>query len=88
MKNKCIHVGYQKKGTKSIRKGKKLQGVFLEKVKVIKGTSPVVQWLRLCTPNAADLGSIPGWGARSNSLHAATKIEDPMCLNQDPEQPN
>ena len=22
------------------------------------GTSPVVQWLRLCTPNAGDLGSI------------------------------
>ena len=71
-----------------IRKGKKLKGVFLEKVKAIKATSLVVQWLRLCTPNAVDLGSIPGWGARSNSLDAATKIEEPMCHNQDPEQPN
>ena len=29
------------------------------------GTSLVVQWLRLCTPNAGGLGSIPGQGARS-----------------------
>ena len=24
----------------------------------------VVQWLRLCTPNAGDTGSIPGWGTK------------------------
>ena len=30
------------------------------------GTSLVVQWLRLCTPNAGGLGSIPGQGARSH----------------------
>ena len=29
------------------------------------GTSLVVQWLRLCTPNAGGLGSIPGGGTRS-----------------------
>ena len=28
------------------------------------GTSVVVQWLRLCAPNAAGTGSIPGWGTR------------------------
>ena len=28
-------------------------------------TSLVIQWLRLCTPNAGGLGSIPGQGARS-----------------------
>ncbi|TEA25801.1 hypothetical protein DBR06_SOUSAS1210090, partial [Sousa chinensis] len=28
----------------------------------------VVQWLRLCTPNAGDLGSIPGQGTRSHML--------------------
>ena len=28
------------------------------------GTSLVVQWLRLCTPNARDTGSIPGWGTK------------------------
>ena len=32
-------------------------------------TSPLVQWLRLYTPNAGGLGSIPGWGTRF--LHAA-----------------
>ena len=26
------------------------------------GTSLAVQWLRLCTPNADDVGSIPGQG--------------------------
>lgn len=30
---------------------------------------PVVQWLRLRTPNARDPGSIPGWGAKM--LHDA-----------------
>ena len=30
------------------------------------GTSLVVQWLKLHTPNAGDLGSIPGQGTRSH----------------------
>ena len=30
------------------------------------GTSLVVQWLRLCTPNAGGPGSIPGQGTRSH----------------------
>ena len=28
------------------------------------GTSLVVQWLRFCTSNAGDEGSIPGWGTK------------------------
>ena len=36
------------------------------------GTSLVVQWVRLCAPNAGDRGSIPGQGTRSH-MHAATK---------------
>ena len=28
------------------------------------GTSLVVQWLRLCTPNTGDMGSIPDWGIK------------------------
>ena len=36
------------------------------------GTPLVVQWLRLCAPNAGVLGSIPGQGTRSH-MHAATK---------------
>ena len=51
------------------------------------GTSLVVQWLRLCAPNAGGPGSIPGHGTRSHMpqlkrshmpqlkiLHATTKI--------------
>ena len=54
----------------------------------IKGTSLVVQWVRLHTPNAGGLGSIPGRGTRSHmdvatkSPHAATK--DPTCCSEDP----
>ena len=33
------------------------------------GTSLAVQWLRLYTPNAQGMGSIPGWGTRVS--HAA-----------------
>ena len=42
------------------------------------GTSLLVQWLRLCAPNAGDLGSIPGQGTRSHMqqlkiLHAMSE---------------
>ena len=46
---------------------------------LLKGTSLVVQWLRLRAPNAGGPGSIPGQGTRSHmhaaakSLHATTK---------------
>ena len=33
------------------------------------GTSVVVQWLRLRTPNAGGWGSIPGQGTGSHLLH-------------------
>ena len=47
--------------------------------KAHSGTSLVVQWLRLCTPNAGGPGSIPGQGTRSHMpqlkiLHDTTKI--------------
>ena len=29
-----------------------------------QGTSPAVQWLRLCVPNAGHLAWIPAWGAK------------------------
>ena len=32
------------------------------------GTSLVVQWLRLCAPNAGGMGLVPGWGTKI--LHA------------------
>ena len=28
------------------------------------GTSPIVQWLRLCSSNAGDMSVIPGWGTK------------------------
>ena len=39
------------------------------------GTSMMVQWLRLCAPNAGGQGLIPH--AATKSLHATTK--DPAC---------
>ena len=49
------------------------------------GTSLVVQWVRLCTPNAGGPGSIPGQGTRSH-MHATTKsshvtTKEPACRN-------
>ena len=39
-----------------------------------KGTSLVVQWLRLHASNAKDMGSIiPGWELRSHKLCSAAK---------------
>ena len=38
------------------------------------GTSVVVQWLKLCTPNAGGLGSIPGQGTISHILHKRSMI--------------
>ena len=36
---------------------------------LILGTFLVAQWLRLCTPKAGSLGSVPGQGTRSPMLH-------------------
>ena len=53
----------------------------------------VVQWLRLCIPNAGNKGLIPRQGTRSHMpqlrvhmlqlkiLHATVKIKDPMCCS-------
>lgn len=41
--------------------------------KVLVGISLVVQWIRLCNPNAGDLGAIPG--QESKILHMASKPE-------------
>ena len=38
------------------------------------GTSLVVQWLRLHTPNAGGLGSIPGQGTRSQNVYVGFSI--------------
>ena len=52
---------------------------FLKERKGKVGTSLVVQWLRLCTPTAEGLGSIPGQGTRSHILQLES--EDTMCCN-------
>ena len=41
--------------------------VHIQKKKSL-GTSLVVQWLRLCTPNAGGLSLTPGQGTRSHML--------------------
>ena len=38
------------------------------------GTSLLVQWLRLHTPNAGDQGSIPGQGTRSHMLQLRARM--------------
>ena len=38
-----------------------------------QGTSLVVQWLRLCIPNAGGPGSIPGQGTKSR-MHATLRV--------------
>ena len=58
------------------------------KSKTTEGISLVVQWLRLCAPNAGGLGSIPGQGTRSY-MHAATRssqaaTKEPACSNENP----
>ncbi|TEA39746.1 hypothetical protein DBR06_SOUSAS31510016, partial [Sousa chinensis] len=47
--------------------------------------SLVVQWLRLCAPNAGGPGLIPGQGTRSH-MHATTKsshatVKELTCCN-------
>ena len=41
------------------------------------GTSLVVQWLRLHTPNVGDPGPIPGQGTRSHMPQQRLKIPNP-----------
>ena len=45
--------------------------IYFKTVK--RATSLVVQWLRLCVPNAGGRGSVPGQGTRSHMLPDATK---------------
>ena len=45
------------------------------------GTALVVQWLRLCAPNAGGPGSIPGQGTRSRMLQLKAR----MLQLKDPE---
>ena len=46
-----------------------LAGLRAPIIKTDKGTSQVVQWLRLCTSTAGGMGLIPGRG--TEMLHAA-----------------
>ena len=51
-------------------------------MKSIRGTSLVVQWLRLCAPNAGDLGSIPGQGTRVHMLQTMPHVTMKNWHNQ------
>ena len=48
------------------------------------GTSLLVQWLRLCAPNAEGPGLIPGQGTGSHSAETKglpTATNNPTCYN-------
>ena len=67
----------------------------VEAKRYLLGTSLVVRWLRLHTPNAGGLGSIPGQGTRSHrpqirvcrlrlkNPHAAVTVKGPVCCDLD-----
>ena len=50
----------------------------------VKGTSLLVQWLRLHAPNVGDLRSIPGQENRSHM----SQLKIPHAATKTPEQPN
>ena len=67
-----------------------LKRKFLQHYKRWAGTSLVVQWLRLCTPNAGCPGLTHGQESRSHMPqlkgerkipHTATKTKHPVCHN-------
>ena len=53
------------------------KSTILQLKKEKKGTSLVVQWLRLRIPNSGGPGSIPGQGTRACML----QLKDPTCHN-------
>ena len=58
-------------------------GMMSNKTKFLR-TSLVVEWIRLCAPNAGGLRSIPGQG--TDIPH--TKTTEPKSRNEDPLQTN
>ena len=66
--NRNSIVAYSIKTFKNGPHKKKIFKILLKKKKVHPRPSLVVQWLRLWSPNAGGLGSIPGWGPRSHIL--------------------
>ena len=64
--------------------GKNKGKVFFSEMKLMCEISLVVLWLRLHTPSAGGLGSIPGQGTRSPMLQLRVRIpqlKDPSCWN-------
>ena len=49
-------------------------------------TSLVVQWLRLCAPNAGDAGSIPGQGTRSHKPQLRASQAQPNKIFKEKKQ--
>ena len=90
--NTMIHIKKKKKNTLGQSGVYSRNPRLVQYLKVIQGTSLVVQWLRLCS-NAGGLGSIPSQGTRSHVLqprihmpqlkilHATTNVKDPTCHN-------
>ena len=56
--------------------------IFRQMNQMVNATSLVVQWLRLCAPNAGGVGLIPGQGTRLHmpQLRVHTlQLKDPVC---------
>ena len=55
---------------------------------ILRGTSLVIQWLRLHAPNAGGPGSIPGQGTRYHMPQLRVRMpqlkKDPACHDEDP----
>ena len=54
------------------------QMIFLP-LKKCSGTSLAVQWLRLHTSNAEDVGLIPGWGTKISHAAGVTAKKKKKC---------
>ena len=68
-----------------------LRESLFQHMKMSQGTCLVVQWLRLHTPNAAGLGSIPGQETRSHLPQRRVcmlPLKIPHAATEDPAKPN
>ena len=63
-----------------------LASIRMAIIKNTRGSSLVVQWLRLGAPNARGPGLIPGQGTRYSMLQVRAhmlQLKDPTCHNED-----
>ena len=52
----------------SVYMARNSDGNIVRRLKVKRGTSLVMQWLKICAPNTGDLSSIPGQRTKSHMV--------------------